>query len=216
MFTGLVETVGVLRQRGGGKFFVMPGKKWNDLAYGESIAVNGCCLTLEKVLPSGELVFHTLEESLRRTNLGQLPVGAKLNLERAMCANARMGGHIVQGHVDTASEVVELKRLPDGDVELLVALPESDRALVVEKGSVALDGVSLTVVEAEDDFFGVRLIPVTLAETALASRKPCSLINVEYDIIGRYVIRQLEVAGKKGGSSASNITMDTLHEAGFF
>ena len=127
MFTGLVETVGTLRQRGNGKLIIAPGKKWDDLLYGESIAVNGCCLTLEQVSPSGELCFHTLEESLRRTNLGKLTPGSKVNLERAMCANARMGGHIVQGHVDRASEVLELKRLPDGDVELLVAMPPEEQ-----------------------------------------------------------------------------------------
>ena len=214
MFTGLVETTGTLRQRGSGKIAVLPGKKWNDLVFGESIAVNGCCLTLEKALPSGELLFHTLEETLRRTNLGQLPIGSKVNLERAMSASARLGGHIVQGHVDTASEILELKRLPDGDMELLVALPEEDMPLVVEKGSVALDGVSLTVVEAEKDFFGVRLIPVTLAETSLDSRRPGMLINVEYDIIGRYVIRQLQCAGQM--KKSSGITMDTLRDAGFF
>ncbi len=214
MFTGLVESVGTLRQRSGNKVVVFPGKKWDDLVYGESIAVNGCCLTLEKVLPDGELVFHTLEETLRRTNLGKIPVGAKVNLERAMCAGARLGGHIVQGHVDCCSQVLELKHLPDGDVELLVALEANDFPLVVEKGSVALDGVSLTVVEAEKDFFGVRLIPVTLSETALASRKAGTLINVEFDIIGRYVIRQMEFAAM--AKKPSCITMDTLREAGFF
>jgi riboflavin synthase len=214
MFTGLVESVGTLRQRSGNKVVVSLGKKWDDLVYGESIAVNGCCLTLEQNLPDGELVFHTLEETLRRTNLGKIPVGAKVNLERAMCAGARLGGHIVQGHIDCCSQVLELKHLPDGDVELLVALEENDFPLVVEKGSVALDGVSLTVVEAEKDFFGVRLIPVTLAETALASRKAGTLINVEFDIIGRYVIRQLEFAAM--AKKPSGITMDTLREAGFF
>ena len=151
---------------------------------------------------------------MRRTNLGKLPIGSKVNLERAMAAGARLGGHIVQGHVDRASEIVELKRLADGDMELLVALPAEDRSLVVEKGSVALDGVSLTVVEAADDFFGVRLIPVTLAETALIARKKGALINVEYDIIGRYVIRQLQCAAQP--TKSSGITMDTLRDAGFF
>lgn len=214
MFTGLVESVGTLRQRSGSKVVIAPGRKWDDLVYGESIAVNGCCLTLEQNLPNGDLVFHTLEETLRRTNLGKIPVGSKVNLERAMCAGARLGGHIVQGHVDCCSNVLELKHLPDGDVELLVALDEKDFPLVVEKGSVALDGVSLTVVEAEKDFFGVRLIPVTLAETALASRHAGSLINVEFDIIGRYVIRQLEFAAME--KKRSGITMETLRDAGFF
>lgn len=214
MFTGLVESVGILRQRGDGKLLIAPGKKLVDPVYGESIAVNGCCLTLEKVMPNGELLFHTLEETLRRTNISSLAIGAPVNLERAMTAGARLGGHIVQGHVDTASMVVEQRKLPDGDVMLLVELAEENFPLVVEKGSVALDGVSLTVVEAEKDFFGVRLIPVTLAETALASRKKGSLINVEFDIIGRYVIRQMEFASKAGKSSG--ITMDTLRDAGFF
>lgn len=214
MFTGLVESVGTLRQRSGNKVVVSPGKKWDDLVYGESIAVNGCCLTLEQNLPNGELVFHTLEETLRRTNLGKIPVGSKVNLERAMRATARLGGHIVQGHIDCCSQVLELKHLPDGDVELLVALDGENMPLIVEKGSVALDGVSLTVVEAENDFFGVRLIPVTLTETALASRKPGSFINVEFDIIGRYVMRQLEFAVMD--KKRSGITMDTLRDAGFF
>ena len=214
MFTGLVESVGTLRQRSGNKAVVVPGKKWDDLVYGESIAVNGCCLTLEQCLPNGDLVFHTMEETLRRTNLGKIPVGAKVNLERAMCAGARLGGHIVQGHVDCCSKVLEFKHLEDGDVELLIALEENDFSLIVEKGSVALDGVSLTVVEAEKDFFGVRLIPVTLAETTLGSHKAGSFINVEFDIIGRYVIRQMEFAAAT--KKSSGITMDTLREAGFF
>ena len=214
MFTGLVETVGSLRQQSGNKIVIAPGIKWDDLTYGESIAVNGCCLTLEQVLGSGELVFHTLNETLRRTNLSSLKVGAKVNLERAMRTGARLGGHIVQGHVDRCSEVLELKHLPGGDTVLLVALDEEDFPLVVEKGSVALDGVSLTVVEAEKDFFGVRLIPVTLAETALSCRTKGSQINVEFDIIGRYVIRQMEFASR--AKKGSEITMDTLRDAGFF
>ena len=214
MFTGLVETVGSLRQQGGNKLVIVPEKKWDDLVYGESIAVNGCCLTLEQFSGNGELVFHTLNETLQRTNLSSLKPGTKVNLERAMCAGARLGGHIVQGHVDRCSEVLELKQLPGGDVMLLIALDEDDFPLVVEKGSVALDGVSLTVVEAEKNFFGVRLIPVTLAETALSCRKKGSLINVEFDIIGRYVIRQMEFASRQ--KKHSEITMDTLRDAGFF
>lgn len=213
MFTGLVETTGTIRSKSGSKLVVCPGKKWHDLQYGESIAVNGCCLTLEKIHANGDLEFHTLEESLRRSNLGMLPSGAVVNLERALRLGDRLGGHIVQGHVDTAAEVIEFKRLPDGDMELLVRLPAADAALVVEKGGIAIDGVSLTVVEAGKDFFGVRLIPVTLAETALASRHPGSLVNLEYDVIGRYILRSIECAS--GGGKSSGITMEMLTEAGF-
>ena len=215
MFTGLVEMTGRISDRRAGTLIISPQSRLVNPVIGESIAVNGCCLTLERETASGELVFHTMAESLRRTNLGMLAIGSKVNLERALASGARLGGHIVQGHVDRASEVLELKRLPDGDMELLVAMPAEDAALVVEKGSVALDGVSLTVVEAENDFFGVRLIPVTLAETALAARGRGALINVEYDIIGRYVIRQLEVANNSR-RSGGEITMDTLRDAGFF
>ena len=214
MFTGLVDCTGKLTGRSGGKLQIMPEIVWNDLRYGESIAVNGCCLTLEKVISGNILEFHTMEESLRRTDLGVVPVGGMVNLERALRAGDRLGGHIVQGHVDCTGRIREFKKSADGDTELLVSYPESDAELIVEKGSIAIDGISLTVVEAGCDFFGVRLIPVTLRETALKFKKVNDIVNLEYDILGRYVLRHFDIS-RNGKSSRKEITMDTLREAGF-
>ena len=203
MFTGLVETVGTLCGRGAERLRIRPAKKLEALRYGESVAVNGCCLTLERELPDGTLEFYTLSETLKRTNLGLLPVGAKL------------GGHIVSGHVDATAEVISYLKRADGDYELKLTLPASLAREVVEKGSVAIDGVSLTVVEVGETHFTVHLIPVTRSDTALADREPGSTVNLEGDVIGKYVIRQLEFRSGAPERRESSISMDTLREAGF-
>ena len=215
MFTGLVETVGTLCGRGAERLRIRPAKKLEALRYGESVAVNGCCLTLERELPDGTLEFYTLSETLRRTNLGLLPVGAKLNMERALRLGDRLGGHIVSGHVDATAEVISYSKRADGDYELKLTLPASLAREVVEKGSVAIDGVSLTVVEVGETHFTVHLIPVTRSDTALADREPGSTVNLEGDVIGKYVIRQLEFRSGAPERRESSISMDTLREAGF-
>ena len=215
MFTGLVETVGTLCGRGAERLRIRPAKKLEALRYGESVAVNGCCLTLERELPDGTLEFYTLSETLKRTNLGLLPVGAKLNMERALRLGDRLGGHIVSGHVDATAEVISYSKRADGDYELKLTLPASLAREVVEKGSVAIDGVSLTVVEVGETHFTVHLIPVTRSDTALAAREPGSTVNLEGDVIGKYVIRQLEFRSGAPERRESSISMDTLREAGF-
>ena len=212
MFTGLVQCKGKIISRGGGALIIRPEQQIENPLYGESIAVNGCCLTLENA-GGGDLKFHTMEVSLRRTNLGILPVGSTVNLERALRMGDRLGGHIVQGHVDTAARVLECGRLPDGDFLLKVALDAEFAPLVVAKGSIAVDGVSLTVAEAGIDYFAVRLIPVTRQDTALAERSAGTQVNLEFDVLGRYVLRLDELRRSENKSSA--ITMDTLREAGF-
>ena len=211
MFTGLVQGMGKIVSRGGGNLVIQPEFPVDDPVYGESIAVNGCCLTLESAA-GGTLTFHTLEESLKRTNLGTLPPGAAVNLERALRLGDRLGGHIVQGHVDTAAEVIQCRRQSDGDFILEVALEPRFAKLVVEKGGVAVDGVSLTVVDAGRDSFSVRLIPVTLKDTALRERSAGTLVNLEFDVVGRYISRMMEV---DSGAKSSGVTMETLLEAGF-
>ncbi|MBR7121280.1 MAG: riboflavin synthase [Lentisphaeria bacterium] len=212
MFTGLVQGMGRIIARSGGKLVIKPEFTVDEPVFGESIAVNGCCLTLEAAV-NGELIFHTLEESLRRTNLGILPVNSKVNLERALRLGDRLGGHIVQGHVDTAAKVIDCSRCADGDFKLAIALERQYANLVVEKGGIAVDGVSLTVVEAAADYFAVRLIPVTLQETALSARHAGMPVNLEFDVVGRYILRMMELNKTETGSSA--ITMETLLEAGF-
>lgn len=220
MFTGLVESVGKLVGRSGEHIRVRPARRFESPQFGESVAVNGCCLTLERDFPDGTLEFFTLAETLDRTNLGRLPIGSPVNLERALRLGDRLGGHLVSGHIDSVAAVLSFTRCADGDFELVVELPELLAPEVVEKGSIAIDGVSLTVVRVEKGSFAVRLIPVTRAETALAGRTPGTLVNLEGDLIGKYVLRQLALrdggaAGEPERCSGSSISMETLRQAGF-
>ncbi len=199
MFTGIIETVGrvVAIEPEGTKLRLRieaPLVVADGIAIGASIAVNGACLTV--VAATGtEVVFEAVQESLDRTSLGKLAAGSRVNLERALRADARLDGHIVQGHVDDTGRVRALERDGD-DVRLAVdCRPELARQLV-PKGSVAIDGVSLTVVEVTDSGFDVALIPHTLAETNLADRRAGDLVNLEADVLGKYVLRYLErIAG---------------------
>ncbi len=215
MFTGLVGGVGTLAGRGGDRLRIRMAKRFDTpTVYGESIAVNGCCLTLERELADGTLEFFTLAETLKRTNLGILPTGSRVNLERALRLGDRLGGHIVSGHVDAAGKVLSCRKRPDGDFEFKVELPPELAPEVVEKGSIAIDGVSLTVVTVTAESFTVHLIPVTRRDTALLEREPGDLVNLESDLIGKYVRRQTLVYVQPA-VSASGITEETLREAGF-
>ena len=209
MFTGIVEMRGQILARRGHQLLIRSAKPLTAPVYGESIAVNGCCLTLEECRGT-ELVFHVLAETLDRTNLGQLKNGASVNLERALKVTDRLGGHLVSGHIDAVGKV--LSRKVDKDVELTVSFPEELAKYIVWKGSIAIDGVSLTVAKLEKSALTVCLIPVTLAETALEEREPGDPINLETDMAGKYIVRQLELAE---ADKSSKITMDTLAEAGF-
>jgi len=217
MFTGLVEQLGRLISRSESRLTIRAEEPYSGLQSGESIAVNGCCLTLER-FAGAEMTFFTLAETLRRTNLGEIPVGGRVNLERALLPSARLGGHFVQGHVDRAVKVLRFGRTGDGDVELALELPEDLAGEVVEKGSVALDGISLTVASLTADEFSVRLIPETLDRTALPFRKVGDRINFETDVLGKYV-RRLAMLGSfgnaSGGEGSGSVTYERLKEAGF-
>lgn len=202
MFTGIVEAVGrvvALEPRDGRiRLRIDCARVADGAAIGASIAVNGACLTVVEASPT-EVCFEAVRETLDRTSLGELGVGSRVNLERALRADGRLDGHIVQGHVDGTGRVRALERRGD-DVRLAVdCAPELARQLVA-KGSIAIDGVSLTVVTVEDAGFDVALIPHTLAETTLGERRPGDRVNLEADVLGKYVLRYLErVVGEAGG-----------------
>ena len=210
MFTGLIQKCGFLRKREALTLEIEVTDIWNDLEFGESIAVNGTCLTLEKQQGS-VLTFHTLAETLKRTNLGLLKPGSKVNLERALRIGSPLDGHIVTGHVDAAAKIRNWLERHGGDMELTVELPENIAHLVAEKGSIAIDGVSLTVVAVRDGEFTVELIPVTRNNTALVDRSAGTPVNLEADVMARYAARCLLVQNQHN----SNVTMQKLLEAGF-
>ncbi len=215
MFTGLVETTGIILARTlageSGHLTVQSAKRFDDLQKGESIAVNGACLTLEKGMSGGPLVFYVMRETFERTNLGSEPVGAAVNLERALLSGGRLGGHIVQGHVDAASPILEIRRRRS-DLEYTIALPPDLAEFFVEKGSVAVDGISLTVESVTADSFRVGIIPTTAEGTSIVTKKAGSPVNLETDILGKYVISYLKRTASGG---KSGVTLETLAENGF-
>jgi len=214
MFTGLIETIAEIidRQFNGkaGKLELRCPEPFSDLSTGESIAVNGTCLTLEEFRDDGCLRFHTLSETLDKTNLSSLKIGSRVNLERALQLGDRLGGHLVSGHVDCVTPVRSWRQVGD-DWELAVSYPDDLQGQLVEKGSIAIDGVSLTLASLQSKYFTVRLIPVTLTGTCLRDRPEGSLVNLETDLIGKYVLRQQVLQGGKH----FNITTDKLREAGW-
>jgi riboflavin synthase len=198
MFTGLVETMGVLRRREGrpvARAFVETDLA--PLVLGESISVNGACLTVDRILAGG-FECDMSSETLDRTTLGELPLGGRVHLERSTPLGGRMGGHMVLGHVDGVGRV--LAREPRGEaVRLQVGIPAELGRFVAEKGSIAVDGVSLTVNAVGDASFEVMLVPHTLGRTLLGEMRPGARVNIEVDVLARYVARQLGLgAGGRG------------------
>ncbi len=215
MFTGIIQTVAKIADRKmsgkAGKLVIELDSPLKNPGKGESIAINGACLTLEETVGT-KMVFHVLEETLKKTNLGSLPNGSKVNIERALSVGDSMGGHIVTGHIDTTCPVRNLRK-KGADWVMSVGFPGEMAPYFVEKGSVAIDGVSLTVVEAGSDYFSVHLIPTTLKMTCLADRKPEDLVNIETDIIGKYILRYLKASG--GQKAKSKLDMELLRNSGW-
>ncbi len=216
MFTGLIEDKGkvVSLNRSGAnwKLVIKTALPVDQICIGDSIAINGACLTVEEI--SGDLLtFHTLFETLDRTSLGTVQTGGKVNMERALKLGDRLDGHIVSGHVDATSEIISIEKTST-DIIVKLKVPAGYEAQFIEKGSVAIDGISLTIASLKEDWFSVHLIPVTWDHTNLADKKAGDKVNIETDVIGKYIQRQLQVADTKKGDSA--ITMSTLAEAGFF
>lgn len=219
MFTGLVQRVGVfqglLRSAGGFRLVVERHGFPEIPALGESIAVQGVCLTVAAATERG-FEADVLEQTLAATALGSLRPGARVNLERALRLGDRLGGHIVTGHVDGVGRVAEIR--PRGrDFVYSVAVSANLLPAIVDKGSVAVDGVSLTVSARLADGFEVNLIPTTLAETSLADRRVGDSVNIETDVIGKYVVQTLAARAPASGSVAESgtLTLERLVGAGF-
>ena len=191
MFTGIVREVGRVAGVSGGsegiRLEVEGPQTAPTIEVGGSVSVNGVCLTAEQVDRS-TLVFHAVPETLRRTTLGTLAPGVPVNLEPALRAGDAMGGHVVQGHVDGLGRVQSVEAEGEG-LRVIVEAPAEVLRYCVEKGSVAVEGVSLTIAELHDDSFGLALIPHTLAETTLADLAPGREVNLEVDVLAKYVER---------------------------
>jgi len=201
MFTGIVETVGrvaeIRRDGDLARIAIDAPEIAQGVRVGDSVSVSGGCLTVTRI-EGARFHFEAVRETLDRTALGELAVGSRVNLERALRADARLDGHIVQGHVDGTGRVRELARRGD-DVRLAVDCHASLRDGLIEKGSVAIDGVSLTVVSVDERGFDVALIPHTLSVTTLGERRPGDRVNLEADVLAKYVRRYVErVLGREG------------------
>ena len=203
MFTGLVQEkgrVGDLRREGDLWVLAIKGDSVpREAAVGDSVAVNGCCLTVVDLPGPGTLAFHLLEETLRRTSFRGLHPGDAVNLELSLRAGDRLGGHFVTGHVDATGEVLEVEPV-GGDYRFRIGYPPADRRYLVPKGSIALDGISLTVAALEDESpsFTVWIIPHTMAVTNLGERKPGDPVNLEFDLLGKYALRARDLDADDG------------------
>ena len=190
MFTGIVEGVGkVLSLTEEKDSWILrlsvPFPDSNGLEEGASLSVNGCCLTLREGA-HGKASFDLLEETLERTNLGDVQSGSLVNLERSLCANARLGGHFVSGHIDACGEI-EVFEEKGKNLYLKVGIPGEYSRYLVDKGCIALDGCSLTVCDVTESSFAVWLIPHTIAKTSLVDRKVGNRLNLEFDLLAKYV-----------------------------
>lgn len=189
MFTGIVEecgtVLGVLKNGVSGSVQIQASTVLEGTKTGDSIAVNGVCLTVTKLTKSS-FTADVMAETFRRTNLGSLGKNSRVNLERAMAANGRFGGHIVSGHIDGTGIISRIKEEGNA-VWIYISAPQSILNLIVEKGSVAVDGISLTVAAVSDKEFAVSVIPHTRENTALSGKKTGAVVNLENDIIGKYV-----------------------------
>lgn len=190
MFTGIVEAMGSVQQveqEGSNRSFWIASPLWSELKVDQSVAHDGVCLTVEQVL-NGSHRVTAIEETLRKTNLGTWQTGSLVNIERCMQLNGRLDGHIVQGHVDTTAECISRTDL-DGSWELTFRFPRQFAALVIEKGSISLNGTSLTIFNVTNDTFTVAIIPYTWNHTSIQQVMPGSIVNIEFDMIGKYVNR---------------------------
>ena len=209
MFTGLIEEQGrVLTPPRNGKLSLAASKVTEGLALGDSIAVNGVCLTVSAFFGQ-RFTADVMPETLHRSNLGELRTGSLVNLERALPATGRFGGHFVSGHIDGVGSLLSVRPVGNALIFSIRAAPELLRG-IVEKGSVAIDGISLTVVEVTETLFSVSVIPHTAAVTTLAGKRPGDRLNLETDMIGKYVLRALSLSQPSNNTSVNESLLRAL------
>lgn len=212
MFTGIIECIGIVRaiRRGArsATLVIAAPEVVEGTEVGDSIATNGVCLTVTSI-EGGTFSADVMPETMRRTALGELEVGSRVNLERALRLDSRLGGHLVTGHVDGTGRIVSMVR-EDNAVRIRVGAPRAIMRYVIPKGSVALEGVSLTVTEVTEEGFEVSVIPHTQQATTLTSMRTGDAVNIENDVVGKYVERFLSPTPASGG-----LTLEKLLENGF-
>jgi len=217
MFTGIIEEVGVLEELTTGDGFGVMKVKCNkvleDTKIGDSIATNGVCLTV-KEMDTLSFKADVMGETLAKSNLGSLKIGDKLNLERALRFSDRLGGHIVSGHIDGIGEIVSIKEERNGTWFTISASKDVLR-YIIYKGSIGIDGMSLTVAYVDNEVFKVSVIPHTLENTILFSKKINSKVNLECDLVGKYIEKLFTPKDENEEIKKSNITMDFLKNSGF-
>lgn len=216
MFTGIIEETGeIVSNQKSSKSAILAIKGtmiFNDLKLGDSVAVNGVCLTVAE-LGSNIFKADVMNETLSRSNLGLLRTGSHVNLERAMRSDGRFGGHIVSGHIDGTGEIVSIRR-DDNAVWITVSAPKNILKYIIEKGSIAIDGISLTVAKVTENDFSVSVIPHTGKSTTLLAKSIGSGVNLENDIVGKYIEKLINF-DKTVVKNESSITYEFLAKAGF-
>lgn len=202
MFTGIVEELGEVSAMARGKDSMVLTIKaktiMSDLKLGDSVSTNGVCLTVTEK-GSDYYKADVMHETMNRSSLGKLKPGSHVNLERAMSAEGRFGGHIVSGHIDGTGSITSIKK-DDNAVWYTIAAPENIMRYIIEKGSIAIDGISLTVAKVTDKDFSVSIIPHTIKETTLGEKRVGDIVNLENDLIGKYVEKLITISPKKSGN----------------
>ena len=215
MFTGIIEELGTVKSLNmsgnSGSINIKAHKVLEKTQIGDSIAVNGICLTVTTLQPDG-FTADVMAETVRRSSLGSAKAGDKVNLERAMSAEGRFGGHIVSGHIDGTGTIMEYRK-EENAVWVTIGTSAEILELIVEKGSICIDGISLTVAAVSDSDFSVSIIPHTGEETTLLKKKPGDKVNLENDVVGISVQKLLGIKSQEKKESA--LTMDVLRDYGF-
>lgn len=207
MFTGIIEETGTILSAGNGKIRIAAQKVLGGTKTGDSIAVNGVCLTVTEMTSCG-FTADVMPETLKRSNLGSLKKGGSVNLERAMAADGRFGGHFVSGHIDGTGTILKMQN--DGNaVWVYISAPRPILNLIIEKGSVAIDGISLTVAKIDEKEFAVSVIPHTGEETTLLNKKAGDIVNLENDVVGKYVQKLMSLRDS-GQNEKDNKLLDWL------